>query len=93
MTGRSARSSRSSAAATSAGAAADRGRGPARASETPVGAGSANTLSGTSRLTGPGRPDSIAPNACGSITGSWSVLVAWKDRFTYGRAAPGKSAW
>jgi hypothetical protein len=60
---------------------ADRGRGPARASETPDGVGSANTLSGTSRLTGPGRPDSIAPNACGSITGSWSVLVAWKGPF------------
>ena len=92
MTGRSAPSSRSSARSTSPGAAPDSGGRPPTGSA-PPGAGSANTLSGTSRFTGPGRPDSVAASACGSITGSWSVLVTWKARLTYGRTAPGKSAW
>ncbi|HEX4290447.1 MAG TPA: hypothetical protein VH021_16105 [Trebonia sp.] len=61
ITGRSAATSISIARATSSAAAADRGGDPgsARSASEASGTVSANTFSGTSRFTGPGRPDSI----------------------------------
>ena len=56
-------------------------------------AGSLNTLKGTSRFTGPGRPPSMVANACRSAVGSMSVRVGCQLRFTYGRMTDGKSAW
>ena len=45
-------------------------------------AGSLNTLKGTSRFTGPGRPPSMVANACRSAIGSMSVRVGCQLRFT-----------
>ena len=52
-----------------------------------------NTLNGTSRFTGPGRPDSIVVIAWRSASGSMSTRVGWKLRLTTGRMMLGKSAW
>ena len=50
------------------------------------------TLNGTSRFTGPGRPDSMRLKLWRSASGSMSTRVGWKVRFTYGRSATGNSA-
>ena len=52
-----------------------------------------NTLNGTSRFTGPGRPDSIVVVAWRSASGNMSTRVGWKLRLTTGRTMAGKSAW
>ena len=52
-----------------------------------------NTLNGTSRFTGPGRPDSIVVMAWRNASGSMSTRVGWKLRLTTGRMMLGKSAW
>jgi hypothetical protein len=52
-----------------------------------------NTLNGTSRFTGPGRPDSIVVIAWRSASGNMSTRVGWNERLTTGRMMLGKSAW
>src|SRR6185437_14870246 len=52
-----------------------------------------NTLNGTSRFTGPGRPDSMVVMAWRNASGSMSTRVGWKLRLTTGRMMLGKSAW
>ena len=93
-TGRLAASIMSSAALTCSGAAPLRWA-PCRgaAGGTSTSSSSWNTLKGTSTLTGPGRPDSMAVIACRSARGSMSTRVGWKLRLTTGRTMLGKSAW
>ncbi len=84
MTGRSASPSNSATwrrvSADGAGAVTASGRHSGMAASSPT--SSTKTLSGTSRFTGPGRPDVIRANAWLSISGSISGRTAWKLRLT-----------
>ena len=84
MTGRSATASSSaawrSAWADGAGGSTASARHTGTAASSP--SSSTKTLSGTSRLTGPGRPEVIRENAWLSMSGSISGRTAWKLRFT-----------
>ena len=74
-------------------AALRRGLNPSDGASVSASASSWNTLNGTSRFTGPGRPLSMVVIAWRSASGSISTRVGWKLCLTTGRTTLVKSAW